>query len=82
MQVNISWHDVNCDDPVPFNTFVLVTGPSGYIAGPYFICLAKARIVRDGRKFVWIGVAGDDLADNGWKPTYWAYVEFLLPGTY
>lgn len=58
-------------------TFVLMTGPSGYSTTPNFVVLAcrdmQYRPPIDGR-IRWLDPTHTPLLDKGWEPTHWARI--------
>jgi hypothetical protein len=74
----ISWISLR-DRLPPDRTFVLLTGPSGYISTPSFVVVGRRdEAFRPRRPHVneggprWLDEGGDALLDRGLAPTHWA----------
>lgn len=69
------WHVIDEETP-PERMPLMVTGPSGCVTHKKFLALAYYdegySPSLDGET-PWLGVDNDALADNGWRPTHWAY---------
>jgi len=79
---HVVWFQVDHVKP-PQKMLLMTSGPSGYNA-PRDQFLALAYVDEDFRPSLggalrWQTVTDDDLSDNGWVPTHWAYPVNLAP---
>jgi hypothetical protein len=77
----ITWYKVETYPP-PDKQLLLVTGDSGYVNHKRFMTLAyidESYRPSKGGPPRWLNVQNDELIDQGWEPTHWAYNTINYP---